>query len=214
MSNRQYYLDWIRVGTILLVYFFHCGRFFDYGDWHVKNAAFSPAIDFFTYALVGWMMPMFFFISGASTWFALGAKSNKQFVSDRSKRIFIPLLMGILLLSPHQVYLERLTHHQFSGSFIDFIPHYFSGWYAFGGNFAWMGLHLWYLLLLFVYSLLTLPSSWRSLVVYFLSRDFGACGFGEAGISWSICSFLYSGTILIPGRKSYNLLADIGMGSW
>lgn len=133
-ANRQYYLDWVRVGTILLVFFFHCGRFFDYGDWHVKNAAYSPAIDLFTYALVGWMMPMFFFISGASTWFALGAKSNKQFISDRSKRILIPLLMGILLLSPHQVYLERLTHHQFSGSFIDFIPRYFSGWYAFGGT--------------------------------------------------------------------------------
>ena len=29
--------------------------------------------------------------------------------------------------------------------------------YAFGGNFAWMGLHLWYLEMLFVFSLLFLP---------------------------------------------------------
>ncbi len=157
MNNRQYYLDWIRVGTILLVFFFHCGRFFDYSDWHVKNATLSPAINFFIFSLVEWIMPMFFFISGASTWFALGAKSNAAFITDRTKRILIPLLLGIFILSPHQVYLERLTHHQFSGSFINFMPHYFSGWYAFGGNFAWMGLHLWYLLLLFVFSLLTLP---------------------------------------------------------
>jgi glucans biosynthesis protein C len=40
---------------------------------------------------------------------------------------------------------------------LEFYPHYFEGWYAFGGNFAWMGLHLWYLLILFLFSLLSLP---------------------------------------------------------
>ena len=29
--------------------------------------------------------------------------------------------------------------------------------YAFGGNFAWMGMHLWYLLLMFIFSLISLP---------------------------------------------------------
>jgi peptidoglycan/LPS O-acetylase OafA/YrhL len=56
-----------------------------------------------------------------------------------------------------QVYLERVTHHQFTGTFFEFLPHYFDGLYGFGGNFAWMGLHLWYLLVLFVFSLLLLP---------------------------------------------------------
>ncbi|NKB18901.1 MAG: acyltransferase family protein [Pseudanabaena sp. CRU_2_10] len=46
---------------------------------------------------------------------------------------------------------------QFSGSFWEFIPYYFQGWYLFGGNFAWMGIHLWYLLVLFLFSLLLLP---------------------------------------------------------
>ena len=27
----------------------------------------------------------------------------------------------------HKAYLERITHHQFSGSFFAFIPHYFVG---------------------------------------------------------------------------------------
>jgi hypothetical protein len=56
-----------------------------------------------------------------------------------------------------QVYLDRVTHGLFAGSFFEFIPHYFEGWFGFGGNFAWMGLHLWYLLILFVYSLLFYP---------------------------------------------------------
>jgi hypothetical protein len=66
-------------------------------------------------------------------------------------------LFGIFILSPPQIYLERFSHHQFTGSLWQFLPHYFDGWYAFGGNFAWMGLHLWYLLLLFIYSFITLP---------------------------------------------------------
>jgi hypothetical protein len=69
----------------------------------------------------------------------------------------VPLLVGIFTHAMWQVYLERITHHQFVGSFWAFIPHYFDGWYAFGGNFAWMGLHLWYLLILFVYSLMCYP---------------------------------------------------------
>jgi glucans biosynthesis protein C len=82
-------------------------------------------------------------------------------------RLLIPLLFGIFVLSPPQVYLERFSNPnhgiapwnggQFSGSFWEFIPHYFQGWYLFGGNFAWMGIHLWYLLVLLLFSLLLLP---------------------------------------------------------
>jgi hypothetical protein len=50
-----------------------------------------------------------------------------------------------------------VSHSQFAGSFIEFYPHYFDGFYAFGGNFAWMGLHSWYLEMLFIFSLITLP---------------------------------------------------------
>jgi hypothetical protein len=50
-----------------------------------------------------------------------------------------------------------VTHGQFAGSFLQFIPYYFNGLYGFGGNFAWMGLHLWYLLILFIFSAVMLP---------------------------------------------------------
>jgi glucan biosynthesis protein C len=157
ITNRQYYLDWIRTLTILIVFLFHGGRFFDSDDWHVKNPTFSPIADVLLFFLKEWMMPVFFFISGASTYFALKYKTTGIFLAERVKRILVPLLFGIFILSPPQVYLERLSHHQFTGSLWQFLPHYFEGWYAFGGNFAWMGLHLWYLLLLFIYSFIALP---------------------------------------------------------
>jgi len=36
--QRRYDLDWLRVLGILLVFIYHSTRFFNYGDWHVKNA--------------------------------------------------------------------------------------------------------------------------------------------------------------------------------
>jgi hypothetical protein len=75
------------------------------------------------------------------------------------------LLGTFVVLIPIQVFIERITHGDFQGGFWAFYPRYFQGFYAFGGNFAWMGLHLWYLEVLFVFSLLTLP-----LCRFFLNR--------------------------------------------
>ena len=36
-TKRRDDLDWLRVLSILVVFIFHSGRFFDLGDWHVKN---------------------------------------------------------------------------------------------------------------------------------------------------------------------------------
>lgn len=36
---RKYYLDWLRVLAILSVFIYHSTRFFNPGDWHVKNAS-------------------------------------------------------------------------------------------------------------------------------------------------------------------------------
>jgi glucan biosynthesis protein C len=156
-SPRRYELDWLRVGAILTIFVFHSSRFFDTGGWHVKNPTTYLGVQVWITFLANWLMPLIFAISGASLFYALGSRGVRKFVTDKVLRLLVPLLVGIFTHVMLQVYLERLTHHQFSGSFWEFIPHYFDGWYGFGGNFAWMGLHLWYLLVLFVYSLLCYP---------------------------------------------------------
>lgn len=55
------------------------------------------------------------------------------------------------------MYLERVQQGGFAGSFVDFLPHVFDGSYGFGGNFPWMGLHLWYLLALLIFIPASLP---------------------------------------------------------
>jgi glucans biosynthesis protein C len=69
----------------------------------------------------------------------------------------IPLIIGSVTHAALQIYLERSTHGQFSGSFFSFLPEYFKGLYfaiEMPGNFAFHGMHLWYLLFLFLYSLI------------------------------------------------------------
>ena len=159
-TTRRYYIDWLRVVAILMIFLFHSGRFFDLEDWHIKNAHTYVGVEVWSSFLASWGMPFVFLISGASMFYALGKRRPGEFVKDRSLRLLVPLLVGIFTHDALQVYLERISHGQFQGSFWAFLPHYFDGLYGFGGNFAWSGMHLWYLEMLFVFSMLCLPLLW------------------------------------------------------
>jgi len=170
---RQVYLDWLRVLAILTIFLFHSTRFFDLGDWHVKNAHTYFAVQLWTDFLASWGMPFIFVISGASSFFALGKRSAAEFAKERVLRLAIPLVVGIFTHCAVQVYLDRITHGVFRGSLWSFLPHYFDGLWGYGGNFAWQGMHLWYLEVLFVFSVLLLPLmiwSKRSIGAQWLAR--------------------------------------------
>ena len=157
-ASRWYYLDWLRVFALLTVFLFHNTKIFSYGDdWYIKNDHLNWAMTLFDRFFELWGMPLFFVISAVGIYYSLNQRKNGQFLAERFKRLFIPLLLGIFVLSPPVMYIERITHGQFSGSFWQFFPHYFDGLEGFGGNFAWTGSHLWYLLLLLLFSVLMLP---------------------------------------------------------
>jgi len=156
--TRRYDVDWLRVLGMMVVFLFHNARFFDTDGWHVKSSRTTPVVTMIVILTVQWMMPLFFTLSGFGAYHALAHQRWPQYLSSRVKRLAVPLLFGIfVVIAPWQVYLERVSHGQYSGSFWRWYPHYFEGWFGFGGNFAWMGVHLWYLEALFVFSLLTLP---------------------------------------------------------
>jgi glucan biosynthesis protein C len=160
-SNRRYELDWLRVLAILVVFLYHSSRFFNLGDWHVKNVNTYVWVEIWNIFATRWLMPLFFIISGASLSYAIGkSRGWSRFYVDKFLRLMIPVLVASITHSALQVYLERLTHGQFSGSFFSFLPEYFNGVYlAIGmpGNFAYHGMHLWYLVFLFIYSLICYP---------------------------------------------------------
>ncbi|MBI5117186.1 acyltransferase [Candidatus Poribacteria bacterium] len=157
MTERRNDIDWLRALAMLVVFFFHCARFFDDGGWHAKSGEVSYGMSVFVGVVAQWLMPLFFVLSGISSYYALNYLRSRPYLGARVKRLLVPLIVGSLTHISFQVYIERATHGGFSGSFFAFYPHYFDGFYAFGGNFAWMGLHLWYLEMLFLFSLITLP---------------------------------------------------------
>lgn len=139
------------------IFLFHNARFFNDEDWHVKNMTDDFGMTVFVAILNQFIMPLFFILSAHAIYYALKNRTGAEFMRERVTRLLVPLVFGIFTHIIVQVYIERITHGQFTGSFWQFLPQYFKGWYGFGGNFAWMGLHLWYLLMLFLFSWLMLP---------------------------------------------------------
>ncbi|MFC2030910.1 acyltransferase [Chloroflexota bacterium] len=176
--KRLYYLDWLRVILIFGVFLFHSVHPFDAVlDWHIKNAERSGAITAILLLIGPWGMPLFFLVAGAGSKFALRRRSNRQYIGERVSRLLIPFIVGTILLSPFQRYLEALHFGDFQGSFLSFIPEWLarstSGIRFSPGEFGDWGLHLWFLAFLFAFSLLALP------VFRWLQRDAG-----QSFVSW------------------------------
>ena len=158
--ERRHDLDWLRVFAILSVFVFHSTRFFDHWFWHVKNPATYDSATLFQSFMVIWMMPLVYLISGASIFYAMNKGGAGTFFKDKALRLLVPLAVAVFTYSPLQVYLERITHGQFSGSFFAFLPHYFQGVYlgdGSAGNFAFIGMHLWYVFFLLLYIVIFYP---------------------------------------------------------
>jgi glucan biosynthesis protein C len=168
IAQRRYELDWLRVLAILAVFVYHCALLFGPDASAIKNPTTYGFVDDVSDFFGSWGMPLILLISGASAFHALGKVGAGKYLKGIVARLLIPLIVGIFTHCALQVYLENLHKGTFSGSFLDFYPHYFDGMYAFGGNFAWMGLHLWYLEALFLFSLLFLP-----LFLWFRNRSSG-----------------------------------------
>lgn len=152
VKERQYYIDWLRIMLILSVFLFHIGMIFNTWPWHIKNdEQYGGALRQLMTFLHSWRMPLLFMLSGAGTFFALGKRTSGQYLSERFKRLVIPLAIGIFTLVPVQVYIEKIN--QFS-SLVEYYPHMFEGIYP-EGNFSWH--HLWFIAYLFVISLFISP---------------------------------------------------------
>jgi len=152
---RRYDLDWLRVLVFALLIFYHVGMFFVPWGFHIKNNYIYDGLIYPMWFLNQWRLPILFIISGMGTYYALQKRTGGQFALERVKRLFIPLIFGMLFIIPPQVYLEKLTKKQFIGNYFDFWPsEAFIGVYP-EGNLSWH--HLWFLPYLLLFSLLLIP---------------------------------------------------------
>jgi hypothetical protein len=102
-----------------------------------------------------WRMPLLFMVSGAAIALALGSRSPGSFTLDRVRRLLVPLVFGMVVIVPPQIYLERLYRGQFAGSFLEWLPQAFQGGPYPNGNVSWH--HLWFLAYVLVLTFFLLP---------------------------------------------------------
>lgn len=153
--ERRYDLDWIRVIAFSILILFHTGMMFNTWGWHVKNNITSTLPELPMQWLHQWRMPLLFVISGTAAAFLLKRFSVREYSANRMRRILVPLLFGMLVVIPPQVYFERLFQGVSFPSFAAFYRTVFEFVPYPQGNFSWH--HLWYLPYILTYSFLILP---------------------------------------------------------
>ncbi|HEU0137727.1 MAG TPA: acyltransferase family protein, partial [Flavobacterium sp.] len=118
---RRYDLDWLRVLVFGLLIFYHVGMFF-VADWqyHLKNNITYEWIKYPMMLVNQWRLPILFVISGMGTSYALANRTGFQFAYERTKRLLIPLIFGILVVVPPQVYFERLAQGRINMGYMEY----------------------------------------------------------------------------------------------
>jgi glucans biosynthesis protein C len=155
-NTRYEFLDWLRVIAIFLLLFFHTGMLFVGWSWHITNAETIPALQLPMDLAHRLRMPLLFVIAGAGMWFALKRRTGTAFIAERTWRLLVPAIVGMFLIVPPQVFLERVTDGQWSGGYLDFMWQRVLQFKPYpAGNFSWH--HLWFIIYLYVYVLLLVP---------------------------------------------------------
>ncbi|MCR9279397.1 MAG: acyltransferase family protein [Pseudomonadaceae bacterium] len=157
IANRRADLDWLRVIAFALLIFFHSAIIFVPGGIpKIENPETSEVLSWFVAFLQEFRLGLLFLISGVGVAFALKQRSRADFFRERSKRLLIPAIAGILLLVPPMVWLEKLHFGTFEGSYWRFLGSLFSDGFYPNGNFSWH--HYWFVIYLLIYCLLFWPA--------------------------------------------------------
>lgn len=158
-SARRYDIDWLRIIVIFLLFPFHTARIFDYWEPnYVKNIDLSWGLSWFIVIIGYWFMALMFWLAGSSSWYALEIRSGLEYVKERISRLFIPLVFGILFIVPPQGYLVKLSKTGYDQTYFQFLAGYFRDFSDLSGYFGtFTPAHLWFILYLFLFSMLGLP---------------------------------------------------------
>ena len=156
---RRNEIDWIRNIAILMLFPYHTAVIFDgMGDFFVKAHEPHQFATAFIASTFFWYMPLLFFLAGASTYHALGKRSTKEYVKERVTKLLVPYFIGILTVVPSQVYYALRWRGEAVGNIFEFYGNFLFKFTDFKGiDGAFTPAHLWFILFLFLISLLAMP---------------------------------------------------------
>ncbi|WRS28009.1 acyltransferase family protein [Oscillospiraceae bacterium MB08-C2-2] len=156
---REYSVDNLRCLVVLLLFPYHTFMIYNsFGEsFYIKGTNITFTSNFIV-AVWPWIMPLLFVVAGMSSAYALRKRTPLEYLKERVMKLFIPLISGILLIMPLMTYFAERFHNGYTGGYIEQYVLFFtkptdlSGYH---GGFT-PG-HFWFILYLFVISLVALP---------------------------------------------------------
>jgi len=121
LPTRRHDLDWLRVLAFALLIFYHIGMLYvENWGFHIKSQYLSSYLESVMLLVNPWRMPILWMISGIAIRFVLARVSLAHFIQWRSYRLLLPLLFGILVVVPPQLYYEMSFKDGLSINYFEF----------------------------------------------------------------------------------------------
>ena len=159
-TKHVVYLDWLKFLVVYGIVVYHSSLPFTYGGgWLIASRDKSLVLTAFAGFTFPWGIPLLFLLSGAGAYFGLRTKTASAFLRKRIIRLGLPLVAGIILLSPLQSYLTSGIAPKNVGGMLGYYPQ-FLGSMRFDWTPQWLGrygYHLWFLGYLLAITAATLP---------------------------------------------------------
>ena len=155
--TRRYDLDWLRIIAFGLLILYHIGMFFNTEGWHAKSLGANDAMEPLMWLSSPWRLPLLFLVSGVAIRFLSDKLGSARFAMDRSWRLFPVILFGMYVVVAPQTYVELRSAGEIAPGLVNFYQGYAFEWDGPWSIHTPTWNHLWYVVYLFVYSLLLAP---------------------------------------------------------
>ncbi len=157
---RKHYIDNLRWVTILILIPYHAAMAWNvWGEpnyiFFEGNRAISSIVVFFS----PYFMPLLFTLAGISTRLALKKRTVKEYMCERIKRLFIPLLFGATALMPIMAYIADKFNYSYNDGFFRHYAVFFTRFTDMTGADGGFSLgQFWFLLYLLVISMVSVAA--------------------------------------------------------
>ena len=206
--QRHYGMDWLRIGAFALLILYHIGMVFVWWPFHVKAAETVTWASVPMMATNAWRLPLLFVVSGyASAKLFARAPVPGRFLANRTARLAIPFLAGCIFIIPPQPWVELVTQHGYAGSYLQFWARDYFGFHVLDGIVLPTWNHLWFVLYLFVYTLvlgLVLMMPGLAGLRPWFDRLFGGVGVWLLPLGWMILIHV----VLFSRNETHALIDD------
>ncbi|MCG8504360.1 MAG: acyltransferase family protein [Sphingomonadales bacterium] len=155
-SERRYDIDWLRVIVFGVLILYHVGMMYVSWGWHIKSTYILPWLENVMRLSNPWRLPLLFLISGLAMSFVFGKMPLGRLMRLRAVRLMIPLMVGVTVIVPPQIYYQSLARGYIEPGYLSFLGLYFTSNPVLN-DVTPTYTHLWFVAYLMIYSVVALP---------------------------------------------------------